>query len=102
LTSGFTLIVSAGFYVPFVWLSTWLAHINQPPLANALQVNTMAMAVLLILIPMFGALSDRLGRKKMLLCGTASYALLAYPAFLLLSQGTFATALAGQLVFAVI
>jgi len=101
LTVGFTLGVSAGFYVPFVWLSTWLAHINQPPLPEALQVNTIAMAVLLVLIPAAGALSDRLGRKRVLLVGAAAYGLLAYPAFLLLAQATFATALAGQLLFAV-
>ncbi|MEQ8790307.1 MAG: MFS transporter [Pirellulaceae bacterium] len=99
-TFAITTMVSVGFYMPFVWLSTWLMKINKPPLESALTVNTLAMTVLLLLIPLGGIISDRIGRKLSLLLSAAAYVVLAYPLFLLLSRGDFASALVAQLVFA--
>ncbi|MEU7815310.1 MFS transporter [Pseudonocardia sp. NPDC049154] len=48
-------------------------------------------------IPFFGALSDRVGRRPVILAGAIGTALVAYPAYLLLSVGTMAAAIAGQL-----
>ncbi len=100
-TFGLTILMAVGFYLPFVWLSTWLAHINRPPLDDALTVNTIALAVFTALLPVGGMLSDRLGRKPVLLAGSGAFLVLTYPLFLLLSHGTFASALGAQLVFAV-
>lgn len=101
VTFGLGLLVSVGFYLPFVWLSTWLSTINRPPLPDALTVNTIAMAVLMCLVPLAGALSDCWGRRKVILLACTVYLLGSYPLFVLVSRGTFAAALAGQLVFAV-
>ena len=57
------------------------------------------MIFLIIAIPIMGALSDRVGRKPLLLTGCIGVACLAYPLYYLLSQGTFASALTAQLVF---
>jgi MHS family proline/betaine transporter-like MFS transporter len=100
-TFGLAILMAVGFYLPFVWLSTWLAHINRPPLADALTVNTIALAIFTALIPASGMLSDRLGRKPVIMAGAIGFLVLSYPLFLLLSQGTFAAALGAQLVFAV-
>src|SRR5262249_48660599 len=56
----------------------------------------------LLVIPVGGILSDRLGRKRVYLAACMGMAIFSYPVFLLLSQGTFAAALEGQLVFAVL
>ena len=58
------------------------------------------MAVLLALGPAFGALSDRLGRRPVILAGCVALTLLAYPLFLLLSRGTGPADLHGLLVIA--
>jgi len=102
-TAGLAMMMSVGFYLPWVWLPTWLAHINQPPMAQgrALTINTICMSVMLLLNPISGALSDRLGRKALLAAGSAAYVLLAFPLFLLLQRGTAAAALTAQLCFAV-
>src|SRR5262249_9425706 len=71
-----TLLMSVGFYLPFVWLSTWLAELNKPPLLDphlALTANTIAMAVMAVLIPLGGGLSDRFGRKPVLVAGALGY-----------------------------
>jgi MHS family proline/betaine transporter-like MFS transporter len=100
---GVSILGSVGFYMPFVWLSTWLSEINKPELdhAHALGANTLALAFALCLTPLAGALSDRIGRRPVLLFGAIAFALFSYPLFLWLQQGTFFTALTGQLVFAV-
>lgn len=98
---GISLLMAVSFYLTFVWLSAWLSSINKPPLRDALVVNTIAMAVLFTLIPVFGALSDHVGRRPVMLAGALGYALLTYPLFLLLQRGTFAAALTGETALAV-
>jgi MHS family proline/betaine transporter-like MFS transporter len=103
-TLGLTALMSVGFYLPFVWLPTWLAHLNQPPLPEneALFANTLALATLLVLTPVAGWVSDRVGRKPMFLASAIGYALLSYPMFLRMSAGTLDSAVLGGLTFAVV
>lgn len=101
-TFGLTGLSSVGYYLPFVWLPTWLSRINQPRLAEdkALTANTIALLVLLLLTPLSAVVSDRVGRKPMFLASALCYAVFAYPVFLMMTGGTFAGALLAGLVFA--
>jgi MHS family proline/betaine transporter-like MFS transporter len=102
ITLGLAGVLSVGFYVPFMWLPTWLSRINQPPLDEglALTATTYSLAALLVLTPLTGLVSDRVGRRPMIFATALSYALLSYPLFLFMSRGTYAAALLGGLVFA--
>jgi MHS family proline/betaine transporter-like MFS transporter len=102
--AGLSLLASIGWYLPWVWLVTWLDDINQPPMPpwQALASSTLAGAVLIALTPPGGALSDRLGRKPVILVGSVGYLVLSYPLFVWMSRGTFTAALGGQLVSAVL
>src|SRR5262245_42778760 len=102
--SGLSLLASIGWYLPWVWLVTWLDDINQPriPQWEALTSSTLAGAVLIVLTPLCGALSDRLGRKPVILAGSVGYLVLSYPMFLWMSGGTFTAALSAQLAAAVL
>jgi MFS transporter, MHS family, proline/betaine transporter len=104
LTAGLAMMLSVGFYLPWLWVPTWLATINTPsmPLARALAINTGAMAVMILLTPLGGALSDRLGRKAVMGVASSALALLAYPLFLWLAHGTLESVLQAQLVLAVL
>jgi MHS family proline/betaine transporter-like MFS transporter len=101
-TLGLTGLMSVGFYLPFVWLPTWLAQINKPalPESQALTANTLALVELLLLTPLSAVISDRVGRKPMFLASALGYALLSYPLFLMMTGGTFGRALLGGLAFA--
>jgi MHS family proline/betaine transporter-like MFS transporter len=92
LTAG----LSVGFYVTFVYSATWLQQVANVPGSTALLLNTIAMSVLLVVCPLAGALSDRVGRRGLLMAGALGLALLAYPLMLLMQQGTTASILAGQ------
>ncbi|MFC1587680.1 MFS transporter, partial [Planctomycetota bacterium] len=88
-----------GFYLLFVWWPTLMSELIQPPIKHSLLVNTISMAVLVFLIPVTGHLSDRLGRKPMLITGALGVAIFAWPLFHLVDHRTFASAMMAQLTF---
>jgi MHS family proline/betaine transporter-like MFS transporter len=102
--AGLSLMASIGWYLPWVWLVTWLDDINQPPMPQweALTSSTLAGAVIIVLTPLCGVLADRLGRKPVILASSVGYLVLSYPLFLWMSGGTFTAALIAQLVSAVL
>jgi len=59
------------FYAAFVYAVTYIKGVDKLPESVALDLNTMSMVVLLMLIPMTSYLSDRLGRKPLLISGAA-------------------------------
>jgi MHS family proline/betaine transporter-like MFS transporter len=102
-TLGLTVFMAVSFYLPFVWLPTWLSKINKPALPEdqALMANTVALFVVLLLTPFCALLSDRVGRKPMFLAATLGYVFLTYPMFLMMTSGSFTSALLAGLVFGV-
>lgn len=49
---------------------------------------TVTMAVIAVTVPLMGALSDRIGRKPLLIAGSAGYVVLAWPMLWLMSRGS--------------
>jgi MHS family proline/betaine transporter-like MFS transporter len=96
------LLFGTGFYMLFVWMPTYLTKMVTPAIDHALMVNTFAMTLLLLLIPLGGKLSDRYGRKQVMLTATALMGISVYPLFLLIDQGVMLYALAVQVVFAIL
>ena len=86
----------------FVWWPTYLTHMVQPAVPHALMINTIATLFVMALIPLSGYLSDRVGRKKMLVASSLGIAVAAYPLFVLTDHGVFESALAAQLIFALL
>ena len=75
------------FYIPLIYLPTYLTRFADVTLSHALLINTVAIAALMVVIPLMGWLSDRtLRRKSWLLIGMISLTLFSYPAFVLLHQ----------------
>ncbi|MFG1345442.1 MFS transporter [Xanthobacter autotrophicus DSM 431] len=97
-----TFVVGVAFYLVFVYLVTWLQQADHFPRHVALELNTVSMAVVMLACLGFAALSDRIGRRGLVVAGFGCLALFSWPLFLLLRSGDPTLALLGQLGFAVI
>jgi MFS transporter, MHS family, proline/betaine transporter len=90
---GLVVIHNVGFYVVFTYLPTYFTKTLEFSKTDAFVSVTVASLVAIILIPPLGALSDRIGRKPLLLAGATGFAVFAYPLFMLLNAGSLAGAI---------
>ncbi|MBN8873568.1 MAG: MFS transporter [Rhodospirillales bacterium] len=93
---------AATFYLVFIYLVTMMHQVDGIPLERALQVNTACMVLLVALTPLAGWVSDRIGRKPLMLVSTIGTIVLAVPLFWLLTHPEPLVVAAGQALFAVL
>ena len=94
--------LAVGFYTTFVYSATWLAQVAQVPARTALSINTLAMGLSLVASLAAGSLSDRVGRRPVLLAWAGTQALLAYPLMALMARGETGGIVAGQVALALL
>ena len=100
--AGFNVVNATGFYLCFVYVTTWLHETAHVSSARALDINSLNMALFLLFIPLAALLSDRLGRKPLLITGMTGLLLLAYPLFALMHHGDSGMVFLGQFGFVVV
>lgn len=83
---GSTCVIATSTYMIFIYMVTYISISSNIPLSTALTINTISMIFLIILIPLFGYLSDIIGRKPILITASLGIILLSYPLFLLMYQ----------------
>jgi len=98
---GATCVGSVNFYMIFVYMTTYLSTETHLLLSTALDINTISMIVLMVITPFMGLLSDKIGRKPVLITGCLIIAVFAYPLFIVLTKGHALYDLLSQMVFAV-
>ena len=98
------IVVAEGnvFYLAFVFLATYMQKVDGLPLAKSLQMSVFGMVVVLIASPAAALLSDRIGRKKVLLAALVGLILCAWPVFRLLSSDNLPQMIAGQVILALL
>ena len=94
--AGLVVIHNVGFYIVFTFLPSYFTKTLGFTKTDAFVSITVASLVALILIPPLGALSDRIGRKPLLIAGSLAFAVFAYPLFLMLNTGSLAAAIAAH------
>lgn len=98
---GFTVLWTTAYYIFLSYMPTFLQQHVGLDRTQALWSNTLALMVLVVAVPLAGALSDRIGRRPLLLASCAAFVLLPYPLFaMLLSNPSLPTVIAVQLLFA--
>ena len=95
--AGLSAFNAVGFYVGFVYLVSWLQTADGIAPARALEINSLSMAVLLPVVIATGFLTDRVGRKPVLLLACILGFVGAVPLFLLLNHPSALSAQLGQL-----
>jgi MFS transporter, MHS family, proline/betaine transporter len=84
----FGIIVSGtiSFYVILVYIPTFARTQLQLPLDQAFLAQAIGLAVEVVLIPICGALSDRIGRKPVMIASLAASLVVTYPLFVWVSS----------------
>jgi MHS family proline/betaine transporter-like MFS transporter len=95
---GFTLSGTVAYYVFLAYFPTYVSTVLKLPLRTASSVNTLGLILFLIMVPLLGSLSDRIGRRPLLLAHGAAAAILSYPIFLWMASRSFPAILIGQIV----
>ena len=84
---GFTILWTVAYYIMLAYLPTFTQKYAGMSASASLWANTAALLALSVAIPVMGALSDRIGRKKLLIFCCLAFAVLPYPGFLLMLSG---------------
>jgi MHS family proline/betaine transporter-like MFS transporter len=79
---------SVGFYTAFVYAVSYIETVDDMTVAFALELNTGVMGLLLMAFPLSAWLSDRIGRRPMLISGSALLLFGGVPIFMLLHSTT--------------
>jgi MFS transporter, MHS family, shikimate and dehydroshikimate transport protein len=88
LAMGARVAENGGFYIFSVFVLTYATQrvkLDQQVVLNGILIGA---ACELVAIPLFGALSDRIGRRPVYLLGAIATALFAYPMFWMLDTGS--------------
>jgi MFS transporter, MHS family, proline/betaine transporter len=97
---GFTILWTVSFYVFLTYMPTYTRTQLHLTAAQSLWASTASLLALVVLVPLMGALSDRIGRKKLLLTSCALCFVLPVPGFLVLTGGYgFASVVLIQIIF---
>lgn len=93
---------NVAFYILFVFAISYLTDRMHVSTANAMDINTLCMVVLVVMPILGAAVSDRIGRKPALLVPMALLVAGAYPLWWLMHHHDLTMILLGQLGFAVL
>jgi MHS family proline/betaine transporter-like MFS transporter len=98
---GIYITVTVPFYTFTAFFSTYLQQHAGVHLNTALLINAISIVVFMLFIPISGYLSDKYGRKIVLISTSIMIAIVTYPVFLLMLKGGFVFPLIGQIIFGI-
>ncbi|QOZ24624.1 MFS transporter [Bradyrhizobium sp. CCBAU 51753] len=87
LAFGFTIFWTVAYYTLLAWMPSFTQRFAGLTPSEALWSNTIGLIAMVIAVPFWGALSDRIGRKPLLMASAIGIGLLAYPLFSLMTGG---------------
>jgi len=85
------------FYLWTVFLPTYANLVGKLPLSQGLLGGTISLAVFTVAVPVMAAISDRVGRKPLLIGSAVGFVVLTRPLFGLLGNGDFSSFLVADI-----
>lgn len=96
------LMNGSGYYVLFTYMPTFMSKVLKFSSVQGLLVTAVSLVAISVAIPYMGALSDRVGRRNVLMWSAIAMAVVGIPCYLLIGTGNVALAILGACVMAVI
>lgn len=97
ISFGACTLNAVGFYAVLTYLPTYLETAVGMPTGDAQMATNIALVVYVAFIFISGKMSDRFGRKKMLVTACLLFVLLTVPAFMILNTAQFGLVLIAEL-----
>jgi MHS family proline/betaine transporter-like MFS transporter len=94
---GITAVQWVGFYMVLTYMQTYFTGQLGFSAPGASLSTLLTLLVAMVLIPPLGALSDRVGRRPVLMAACAGFVVLTYPLFLLMNTGSAVAAVAAHM-----
>ncbi|GAA4548255.1 MFS transporter [Pseudonocardia xishanensis] len=101
VAAAYYMPVMVSFYLIMTFMPSYLKSQMKFSATASLSIILVAGAVQLVCVPLFGRLSDALGRRVVLRLATGGFILLTYPAFVMLQSGRVVLSVAGLLLLAI-
>ncbi len=106
LTALKMILISWGFgvsvYLILIFMPTYLHKFLSVPLESALSIHTIALIIMMVLIPFMGFMSDKIGRKMLMVMGMGGFVIFTYPLFMLFFKTTFIAIFVAMIFFIVL
>lgn len=99
---GFTLLWTVSYFLFLTFVPTYLTQYNGVDAGVARRSAVFGIAVFAVLIPFAGALSDRVGRRPLLLSSTVGFVLLSWPVLAWMGTGSTTAIYGGWIVLALL
>jgi MFS transporter, MHS family, proline/betaine transporter len=87
LAFGFTIFWTVAYYTLLAWMPSFTQRFAGLAPSEALWSNTIGLVAMIIAVPIWGALSDKVGRRPLLMASAVSIGLLSWPLFSLMTKG---------------
>ncbi len=94
---GILLLKAIGHWALVSFLPSFLSGDLGFTSSETFTTTTIAIGITAIAVPVMGAVSDRVGRKPMLIAGSAGFVVCSWPAFYLMSLGNLVAAISAML-----
>lgn len=102
LCGGIVIVYNLANYMLLTYMPSYLSENLDISETAGLLLLFVAIAFMLALITRVGILSDRVGRKPVLIGAVSGFVVLTYPAFWLVSLGSWISTIAGLLIFSLL
>ncbi|GAB2997414.1 MFS transporter [Amycolatopsis acidiphila] len=99
---GFVILLNVADYTLIAYMPTYLGEMLDLGATASVLIPLGVMVAMLFVIAPVGSLSDRIGRKPLLLASAVGFLVLSYPAIALLQTGNIVAAVAGMLLLGVL